>query len=170
MYCPVYESAYFASCQLLLDSGTTELPVKPVQLAARYGVECKSTDAFLTAGEPGKLIYRASGKTQIVVSPDLQNVQKRFVVLHELGHYFLGECEYTADHFAACVLMPQVVLLAAGIIDPESISIVCGVSSCAAVRCSKLLTWRLIQGNFIRNDLERKLFIQFNDFIHKQKR
>lgn len=170
MNCPVYESAYFASCQILLESGTTELPVKPVQLAARYDVECRSTDAFLTAGESGKLIRRASGKVQIVVSPDLQNVQKRFVVLHELGHYFLGECEYTADHFATCVLMPQVVLLAAGIIDPVSISIICGVSSCAAVRCSKLLTWRLIQGNFIRNDLERKLFIQFNDFIHKQKR
>ena len=170
MYCPVYESAYFASGQILLDSGTTELPVKPVRLAAHYGVECRSTNAFLTAGEPGKLIRRASGKVQIVVSPDLQNEQKRFVVLHELGHYFLGECEYTADHFAACVLMPQVVLLAAGIIDPESISIVCGVPRCAAVRCSKVLAWRRRQGNFVRNDLESKLFIQFNDFIHKQKR
>ena len=115
-------------------------------------------------------IYRASGKTQIVVSPDLQNVQKRFVILHELGHYFLGECEYTADHFATCVLMPQVVLLAAGIVDPVSISIVCGVSNCAAIRCSKLLTWRRRQGYFLRDGLESKLFIQFNDFIHKQKR
>lgn len=169
MHCEIYKLALRASWKCLLDCKVVQLPVKPVQIASKYGIECRSTDAFLTGGEAGKLIRRQSGKVQIVVNPKDTDTQKRFTILHELGHYLLGDCEPAADRFAAGVLMPACVLLGANALDPVTISSLCGVSKDAAERRSKRLFWLLEHDLFIRHPLEHELFMQFQNFIYNRR-
>ena len=169
MHCEVYKLALRASWKCLLDCKVVQLPVKPVQIASKYGIECRLTDAFLTGGEAGKLIRRQSGKVQIVVNPKDTDTQKRFTILHELGHYLLGDCEPAADRFAAGVLMPACVLLGANALDPVTISRLCGVSKAAAERRSKRLFWLLEHDQFIRHPLEHELFMQFQNFIYNRR-
>lgn len=161
----IYETARNASWQCLIDCKVTELPVKPVQIAAHYGIECKLTDAFLTAEESGKLVQRESGKRQIIVRPTDTDQRKRFTILHELGHHLLGESEYMAERFAVGVLMPACVLWGVKAFTPESISQICNVSQQAAQRRSERMQILRTRNKFLVHPLERQVYTQFQNFI-----
>lgn len=163
-----YKTARNASWKCLIDCKITELPVKPVQIADYYGIECRLTDAFLTAGESGKLIRRASGKRQIIVRPTDTDQRKRFTIMHEIGHYLLGESEYQAERFAAAVLMPACVLWALNVQCPQTIAEVCNVSQTAAQRRFRRLQDLRIQDKFLTHPLEKLVFDQFQDFIRRR--
>lgn len=165
----IYEAARNASWQCLIDCGVSELPVKPVQIAAHYGIECKLTDAFLQPEESGKLIRREFDKLQIVVRPTDTDQRKRFTILHELGHYLLGESEYAAERFAVGVLMPACVLWGVGAFDPETISQICNVSQQAAQRRSERMRILRTRDKFLTHPLEQQVYDQFQTFIQSQR-
>ena len=161
----IYKATRDASWKCLIDCGVSELPIKPVQIVSHYGIECRLTDAFLTSGESGKLIRRASGKMQIVVRPTDTDQRKRFTILHELCHYLLGESEYQAERFAASVLMPACVLWGLNAYTPERISQLCNVSQRAAQRRSERMQFLLQKGKFLVHPLEHQVYAQFKSFI-----
>lgn len=163
-----YKTARDASWQCLIDCKVTELPVKPVQIADHYGIECRLTDAFLADGESGKLIRRPSGKVQIIVNPNDTDQRKRFTIMHEIGHYLLGESEYQAERFAASVLMPACVLWALNVQSPQTIAEVCNVSQAAAQRRFRRLQELRTRGKFLTHPLEKLVFDQFQDFIRRR--
>lgn len=166
----IYKNARNASWQCLIDCGVSELPVKPVQIADHYGIACKESEELLSNGESGKLIRRESGKVQIIVRPTDVVQRKRFTILHELGHYLLGESEYSAERFAVGVLMPACVLWGVGAFTPESISQICNVSQQAAQRRSERIRILRERNKFLTHPLERQVYGQFQKFIKlKQK-
>lgn len=160
-----YKTARNASWKCLIDCNVTMLPIKPVQIADHYDIECRLTDAFLTGGESGKLVRRASGKMQIIVNPNDTDQRKRFTIMHEIGHYLLGESEYQAERFAASVLMPACVLWALNVQSPQAVAEVCNVSQTAAQRRFRRLQKLQMWDKFLTHPLEKLVFDQFQDFI-----
>ncbi|MFR7473025.1 MAG: ImmA/IrrE family metallo-endopeptidase, partial [Ruminococcus sp.] len=87
-----------------------------------------------------------------------------------LGHYLLGESEYSAERFAVGVLMPACVLWGVGAFTPESISQICNVSQQAAQRRSERMRILRERNKFLTHPLERQVYGQFQKFIKlKQK-
>lgn len=86
-------------------------------------------DGFIFVNEGNKIFPNLPGNKLIGVNSNLSLQWKRFVIAHELGHYFLhyidnaveykgmyahrenlkgkGPKEQEADYFAACLLMPK---------------------------------------------------------------
>lgn len=86
-------------------------------------------DGFIFVNEGNKIFPNLPGNKLIGVNSKLSLQWKRFVIAHELGHYFLhyidnavkykgmyahrenakgkGQEEQEADYFAACLLMPK---------------------------------------------------------------
>lgn len=79
---------------------------------------------FILINDEAKEILGVDTKKMIVVNSNLDAADRRFVIAHELGHYFIygqeqslfahrddkkgkDDEEQNADHFAACLLMPD---------------------------------------------------------------
>ena len=108
--------------------GIDKLPVDPIALAKRLGIEVRPKPATAT-GVSGMLL-RVGDQFGITYATHIQNIGfQHFSVAHELGHYFLpshieavlgntnvhqshagfasgNRYEMEADHFAAGLLMP----------------------------------------------------------------
>lgn len=181
----VYKGARDASWKCLIDCGVSELPVKPVRIAAHYGLECMEFAPLLQDGETGRIIRRTDGRIQIVLHPALPAPRKRYTILHELGHYLLGHLnaealacdyseimqpeEYAAERFAADVLMPACVLWGLQLHTAKEIAQVCGVSLTAAQRRSERMTTLYQRNMFLAHPLERQVYRQFESFIRTNK-
>ena len=76
------------SWKTLIECKVASLPVKPVQIAAHYGIECHSVDPDALKGASG-MIRVLNGKLCMFVNNSQSVQRQRFTVLHELGHFKL---------------------------------------------------------------------------------
>lgn len=173
------------SWKTLIDCKVASLPVKPVQIAAHYGIECHSVDTDTLKGASG-MIRVMNGKLCMFVNNSQSVQRQRFTVLHELGHFKLGhvgnasilrsyesirpEEEQAADKFAADMLMPACVLWGIGIHNAEEIAKLCNVSMQAACIREKRMAVLYERNKFLLSPLERQVFQQFKDFINNNKK
>ena len=171
----IYKGSRDASWRCLIDCHISTLPVKPVRIARQYGLICKDSARLLQENETGKIVRRRSGEIQILLRPDLPAPEKRFTVMHELGHYLLGHLgdeplsrsystitqpeEYAAERFAVGVLT----------FDAETISQICNVPQIVAQRRSDRLRILRKRGKFLTSPLEQQVFQQFSNFINSTK-
>lgn len=132
------------------------LPVKPVRIAAHYGLRCRTdtSHTILKAGEYGR-IMRLSDDTAVILLDGTQpRVRQRYTAAHEIGHFLLGhigkpslhmsggyairpEQEVHADFFADSLLAPLCVLWACRIVNGKDIAAMCCVPSDAAQRAAE---------------------------------
>lgn len=104
-------------------------PIDPVSIAILFGMEIKYDDSLAKDGLSGKLELRDNLPPIIYVNPKNSNIRQRFIIAHELGHYFCGHDsspridtefnlspivykpeERQANAFAAQLLMPEIYL------------------------------------------------------------
>ena len=95
------------------------------RLARLFGFEVCETDR-LSAFEDGCMTISSDSRTKQILLNQLRSIEfKRFIIAHELAHYFLhytpntevfmrrdhikgkDDEEQDADYFAACILMPK---------------------------------------------------------------
>lgn len=179
----IYKSARNASWKCLIDCGVSELPIKPVQIAAHYGISCKPVNRERLNGASGE-IKAVNGKTFIFFCKDEPKERQRYTIMHELGHYLLGhlgevplsrsesECrpeeEQAADKFAIDVLAPACVLWGLNLHTAEDIAGFCGISAQAARFRAQRMHVLYQRGMFLVHPLERKVYSQFFEFIHEK--
>lgn len=84
----IYKGARNASWQCLIDCGITELPIKPVKIAALYGITCLKATTEQLNGASGE-IEQIDGEIYISFNADEPVTRQRFTIVHELGHYLL---------------------------------------------------------------------------------
>ena len=167
------------SWKTLIDCKVASLPVKPVQIAAHYDIECHSVDFDTLKGASG-MIRATNGKLCMFVNNSQSIQRQRFTVLHELGH--LGnapmlrsyenirpEEEQLADKFAADTLMPACVLWALNIHKAEDIANLCNVSMQAANIRAERMKVLYNRNKFLLHPLERQVYSQFQQFISEIK-
>ena len=191
-----YKRARDLSWQVLLDTGTRELPVRISCICRAYGVTLRSYGA----GEP--LIREIGLLDQCEVS-DGFSVRSgwrllafyngtqppgrvRFTIAHELGHILLGhlgEGEHTLHNrepspgdtpeehmdsvFASRLLAPACVLHAIGAITPEQIAAVCDISLTAARFRAGRMGVLEQRGKYGTSPLERQVLAQFQPYIDR---
>ena len=51
----IYKNARNASWQCLIDCKISELPIKPVQISAHFGIHCKQADKLKLNGASGEI-------------------------------------------------------------------------------------------------------------------
>lgn len=172
------------SWKTLIECKVASLPVKPVQIAAHYGIECHSVDADTLKGASG-MIRVVNGKLCMFVNNSQSVQRQRFTVLHELGHFKLGhlgnapmlrsyesirpEEEQLADKFAADTLMPACVLWALNIQTAEDIANLCNVSMQAANIRAERMKVLYSRNKFLLHPLEKQVYNQFQQFISEIK-
>ena len=105
-----------------------KLPVDPIGIARKMGIEVKTTSPFNGGGrESGHYSYR-DGQPLITYTALDPAVRQRFTVAHEIGHHVHGDLdaprdtsaqfssgvrdprEVAANRFAAALLMPTALL------------------------------------------------------------
>lgn len=183
----ICKDARIASWRCLIDCGVSELPVKPVQIAKHYGVECIDYAPLLRCGESGKILRREDGRVQIILDQAQPETRKRVTILHELGHYLLGHldavplatpgdstawhpAECAAEQFAVSVLMPACVLWGLDIHTPVDIASVCNVSQRAARMRAERMETLYKQDRFLTHPLECQVYSQFHAFFRAAKK
>jgi Zn-dependent peptidase ImmA (M78 family) len=159
-----------------VDCQVTELPLKPVQIAAHYQIKC-AYDDIVQAGQ-----ITSDG---VIILNKNQNIQRqRFTIMHELGHYLLGHiggtplyrdstlttAEQAADRFAVGMLMPACVLWALDIYDAKEIAKICNVSMQAAKIRAQRMQVLYKRNMFLSNPLEYQVYRQFREFINSYKK
>jgi Zn-dependent peptidase ImmA (M78 family) len=159
-------TASLAANRVIREQGVATLPVDPMAIANGVGIEVVAKPAS-AKGVSGMLIRQGNdfviAYATHIDSPGFQN----FSIAHELGHYFLeghvdavigpdgvhhshagfssdDRYEFEADHFAAALLMPDLLFTAAvsgaggGLAAIESLSALCVTSLTAtAIRYAK---------------------------------
>lgn len=180
----IYKSTRNSSWRCLIDCNITELPIKPVKIAAFYGLTCLLATTAQLNGMSG-MVEPVDNNIYISFNGDEPVTRQRFTIMHELGHYVLGhlgdtplsrserECkpeeETAADRFAADMLMPACVLWGLGIHTAEDIARVCGVSIQAARIRAERMEVLYRRNMFLSHPLERQVFQQFKPWIDKCK-
>lgn len=127
----IYQSVRNAAWQCLIDCGITELPLKPVIIAQKYGVNCKRATAEYLKGKSGEILR--DNNRNVIILTNVNDIVKRrrYTIMHELGHFVLGhlgneplsrsesdcrpEEEQAADKFAINMLAPACVLWGFGL-------------------------------------------------------
>lgn len=175
----IYKNARNASWQCLLDCGISELPIRPTQIARHYGIVCKKMSSEKLKGHSGE-IKTVFGKLYILYNADDTPERQRFSVMHELGHCLLGhfdncnheiiskDKEDAAERFAADMLMPACILWGLNIHTAEDIADLCNVSMQTARIRAKRMEVLYHRNMFLSHPLERRVFGQFQEFIHQQ--
>lgn len=180
----IYKNARNASWQCLIDCQVLELPIKVVQIAARYDIVCRKSNKTDLCGASGE-IKRENGEICIFTDESQNDRRRRFTIMHELGHYLLGhlgdeplsrserDCnsdeENAAERFAVDMLMPACVLWGLNIHTPEEIAQLCNVSMQAAEIRARRMEVLYKRNMFLSHPLERQVYAQFSDFIQKCK-
>lgn len=180
----IYKNVRNASWQCLIDCNVTNLPIKPVRLAALYGIKCKAATKEELRGASGEIVAFA-GEVFISFREDDPPQRQRFTIMHELGHYLLGhlgtepmtrsesdcrpEEEQAADKFAIDMLAPACVLWALNLHAPDEIARACNISMQAAENRARRMDQLYRRNMFLTHPLERIVFQQFRRFIESQK-
>lgn len=179
-----YKNARDASWQLLLDSKISELPVNisPILRLLNITVRKDLTVNF-KVGERGYSVFE-NDSYQIVV-PDIPGPQKRYTILHEVGHIVMRHIqddpkyEYEAERFAIDVLAPACVLWGMNIRKADDIAMLCNISlTSARIRAERMeLLYKREQAFlqkygrscFLQSPLEQQVYMQFKKFIEENK-
>lgn len=180
----IYKNARNASWQCLIDCQVLKLPIKVVQIAARYDIVCRKSNKIDLCGASGE-IKRENGEICIFTDESQNDRRRRFTIMHELGHYLLGhlgdeplsrsesdckpEEEQAADRFAADMLMPACVLWGLDVHTPEDIARLCNVSMQAARIRAERMAVLYKRGKFLLSPLERQVYSAFGGFIQNYK-
>lgn len=176
----IYKSARNASWQCLIDCGIAELPIRPVQIAAHFGIHCKQAKKSELNGVSGE-IRAIDDEVYISFDAEEPKARQRYTIMHELGHYLLGhlgatllsrsesEChpeeEQAAERFAIDILAPACVLWGLSLHSAADIAAVCNISmQSAAIRAERMEM--LYQRNmFLTHPLERQVYKNFEFFV-----
>lgn len=180
----IYKKARNASWQCFIDCSLSELPIKPVQIAAHYGIHCKKTDKSLLRGASGE-IENLNGEIFISFDAQESRQRQRYTIMHELGHYLLGhlgdkplsrhesECcieeEQATDKFAIDMLAPACVIWGLDLHTAEEIAEVCCISIQAAEYRAERMELLYRRNKFLSHPYERKVFNQFQEFLNRNK-
>jgi len=181
----VYRSARNASWHCLIDCHICSLPIHPVLIAKKYGIQCKNSTLEELDGDTGR-ITKINSEIFILVDKNTLVTRKRYTVMHEVGHYVLGhlgdeplsrsekDCrpdeEQAADKFAIDMLAPACVLWGLGLRTPEEIAVFCQISRQAATIRAERMELLRRRGKFLSHPLERRVYDQFEDFIRIYKK
>lgn len=165
-------------------SEVRRLPVDPISVAKALGVKVlryrTAADFFdmdireLYALSPLGFSFKADGNAYIALNENsCGESRRRFTAAHELGHCVLGHIksevysaaeECAAEHFAAALLAPLVVLHEIGVCSAEEISRVCVISRQAAeIRLEDLILRE--QSGFRPDEDEERVKELFEGFI-----
>ena len=178
-----YTNARDASWHFLINNSISALPVNITPILKSMNIILKK-DVNMPSYERGYSIF-TDNRYRIVV-PDCPVPQKRYTVMHEIGHIIMSHIqdkeryEYEAERFAIDVLAPACVLWALDIHEPEDIAKLCNISiTSARIRAERMeLLYKREQeflqtrgrSCFLQSPLERKVYEQFKPFIDERKR
>ena len=145
--------------RLYENAGVCRLPADPVEIAQSLGIKVvgykaaaeffKAELAELYERCPLGFSFKEGGHCCIALNENACGEQRqRFTAAHELAHCVLGHLdsetvskrqEREAEHFAAELLAPLVVLRECGVGSARDVARLCGISQqAAAVRMSEL--------------------------------
>lgn len=136
----------------------------------------KDVSDILRTDERGRVVNE-NGNLHIIVR-DTPVPQKRYTIMHEIGHIVLGHTEdsgnydvdeYAAERFAIGVLAPACVLWGIGVKTAEEIAKLCNISITAAKNREKRMDVLYARNKFLISPLEKQVFEQFTDFINNKK-
>ncbi len=177
----IFSQARNKSWQTLIECGISTMPIKPVKIAAYYGIECHLANKSAMLDASG-MLRTVKNKLCIFVDNSDSIQRQRFTILHELGHYLLGhlgdevlfrcyenirsEKEQAADKFAADTLMSACVLWGLNIYKAEDIAKICNVSMTAAKIRAERMQILYQRNKFLSHPLEKQVFGQFQQFIN----
>ncbi len=149
--------------------------LKPIISAAKIVVR-KDNSGILHTNERGRTVNE-NGELHIIVRDD-PVPQKRYTIMHEIGHIVLGHTEdddrsdideYAAERFAIGVLAPACVLWGLGIRSAEEIVNLCNISITSAKIRERRMVELYARNKFLTSPLERQVFEQFSDFINRKR-
>ena len=159
----LYLPATLAAEQVVKDHAISALPVDPISLACKLGIEIVAKPPS-ASGVSGMLI-RHGNAFVIAYATHIKSIGfQNFSIAHELGHYFLAghidavladddiheSCagfssgdryEMEADHFAAALLMPRTLFMSAMQVAGEGLTAIKQLASL----CRTSLTATAIQ-------------------------
>ena len=180
----IYKSARDASWRFLIDYNITQLPVNLKPITDKLNIKVKFGDErVLNPGQKG-LTITDGVETYIVVRKGISTAETRYIIIHELGHGYLGhplidgkyartfdvdkQYEYEAERFAIDVLAPACVLWGLNLHTAEDIARVCNISITSAQRRAERMRILYDRNMFLSHPLERQVFSQFKNFIDSQ--
>lgn len=184
-----YKLARDKAWEVLIECGIDKLPVNLAYIINHYGIYLiKYSDSDYISrhnyNDDGfsKLI---DNKPIIFYNDNKQQERIRFTVAHEIGHIILGHInegetchrntetdtsnykEQQANVFARDILMPATVLHSLNVNSAGKISVLCNVSmQSAEIRYNRLLELNK-RCMYNRHYLERKVYVQFKEYIKK---
>lgn len=186
----LYKNARNAAWQVLLDNNITSLPVKVTQITKNNNISLVKNSIVneLKDNEVGISICD-NGRWTIIYDDTLQSIERiRFTIAHELGHIFLGHSlkagyhtrfklfdpncpteENEANIFAIRLLAPSCILWTLNLHNADDIALKCKISLEAAQYRAERLKKLSNRNMFFISHLERKIYIQFKDYINKEK-
>lgn len=177
MHYEIYKDARDASWKFLIQHQINSLPVDLKPIISAMGITVrKDNSGVLRSDERGRTVNE-SGDLHIVVR-DEPISQKRYTIMHEIGHIVLGHTEsddrsdvdeYAAERFAIGVLAPACVLWGLNIHKAEDIAELCNISITSARIREKRMQELYTRNKFLTSPLERQVFEQFSNFINSKK-
>ncbi len=177
MHYEIYKNARDASWKFLLWHNVLSLPVNLKPIISEMGITVRKDNSnILQTDERGRSVNE-NGKLHIIVRDD-PIPQKRYTIMHEIGHIVLGHTEsddrsdideYVAERFAIGVLAPACVLWGIGIRTAEEIAELCNISITSAKIREKRMRELYARNKFLTSPLERQVFEQFSDFINSKR-
>lgn len=174
MHYEIYKNTRDASWKFLIRHNVHSLPVNLKTIISAMGITVrKDNSGILRSDERGRTVNE-NGNLHIIVRDD-PIPQKRYTIMHEIGHIVLGHTEtdgrsdvdeYAAERFAIGVLAPACVLWGIGVKAAEEISELCNISITSARIREKRMQELYARNKFLTSSLERQVFEQFSDFIN----
>jgi predicted Zn peptidase len=177
MHYEIYKNARDASWRFLIQHNICSLPVDLKSIISVMRITVRKDDSgILRSDERGRTVNE-SGDLHIIVR-DEPVPQKRYTIMHEIGHIVLGHIEtdgrsdvdeYAAERFAIGVLAPACVLWGIGIRTADEIAELCNISITSAKIREKRMQELYARNKFLTSPLERQVFEQFSDFINSKR-
>ncbi len=132
-----YKTARDASWSLIIENSISELPINIAPILKFLDIVVyKDTSGQIPPYERGYSVFE--NNTQLIVVPDCPIPQKRYTIMHEVGHIVMAHIqnepkyEYEAERFAIDMLAPACVLWGLDIHEPEQIATLCNISITSA--------------------------------------
>lgn len=177
MHYEIYKNARDASWRFLIQHNICSLPVDLKSIISVMRITVRKDDSgILRSDERGRTVNE-SGDLHIIVR-DEPVPQKRYTIMHEIGHIVLGHTEsdgrsdvdeYAAERFAIGVLAPACVLWGIGVKMAEEIAELCNISITSARIREKRMQELYARNKFLTSPLERQVLEQFSDFINSKR-
>lgn len=177
MHYEIYKNTRDASWKFLIQLNVCSLPVDLKPIISVMGITVrKDNSGILRSDERGRTVNE-NGNLHVIVRDD-PIPQKRYTIMHEIGHIVLRHTEtdgrfdvdeYAAERFAIGVLAPACVLWGLDIRTAEEIADLCNISITSAKIWEKRMQELYARNKFLTSPLERQVFEQFSYFINSKK-